>query len=194
MDGGSAPFVETPARIGPNAILQLVAVLDTEEGRTIRDWVMRGSGQSVPPHDAGMWPEAACRAVHLAVYRDLPSRAEGLMTKAGAATADYILANRIPGPAKALIRALPAALGARLLTAAITRHAWTFVGSGQFKVACRTPLTVEIANNPLSPGGGRACHWHAAVFVRLYQALVWPDARVEAMEARRTSRFVIHPR
>lgn len=194
MDGGSAPFAEKTARIGPNAILQLVAVLDAEEGRTTRDWVMRGSGQSVPPDDAGMWPEAACRAVHLAVYRDLPNRVEGLMAKAGAATADYILANRIPGPAKALIRALPAALGARLLTAAITRHAWTFVGSGHFRVASRAPLTVEIGNNPLSPGGGRHCHWHAAVFARLYQALVWPNARVEATEDRRASRFVIRAR
>ena len=193
MDGGS-PIAEGGARIGPNAILQLVAVLDRELGPAARDRVMQAAGQVVPPADAGMWHEAACRAVHLTVYRDLPDRAEVLMTMAGAATADYILANRIPGPAKALIRALPAALGARLLTAAITRHAWTFAGSGRFRVSGHAPLTIEIADNPLTPGAGRPCHWHAAAFTQLYQALVWPGATVEATEDRRTSRFVIRPR
>lgn len=86
-----------------------------------------------------MWPEAACRAVHLTVYRDLPGQAESLMTLAGAATADYILAHRIPGPVKALIRALPAPLGARFLTAAIARHAWTFAGSGRLSSPPGTP-------------------------------------------------------
>lgn len=193
MGGAFPPFADDGARIGPNAILQLVAVLDLEEGRPIRDWVMTSSGQSVPPEDAGMWPEAACRAVHLAVYRDLPERAEALMAKAGAATADYILANRIPVPAKLLIRSLPASLGARLLTAAIARHAWTFAGSGRFRVVSHSPLTMEIADNPLTPGSGRPCRWHAAVFARLFQALVWPCMQVEAMEDRRTSRFILHP-
>jgi divinyl protochlorophyllide a 8-vinyl-reductase len=193
MDGGLT-IAPDGARIGPNAILQLVAVLDRELGRAARDRVMQSAGQAVPPPDAGMWPEAACRAVHLTVYRDLPDRAEALMTMAGAATADYILANRIPGPAKALIRALPSPLGARLLTSAITRHAWTFAGSGRFRVSGRAPLTVEIEDNPLTPGAGRPCHWHAAVFTRLYQALVWPAARVSAVEDRRTSRFVIRRR
>jgi divinyl protochlorophyllide a 8-vinyl-reductase len=193
MDGGS-PLPKDGARIGPNAILQLVAVLDQEVGRAARDRLMQSAGQVVPPDGAGMWPEAACRAVHLAVYRDLPDLAEALMAKAGAATADYILANRIPGPAKALIRALPAPLGARVLTAAITRHAWTFVGSGRFRVMGHRPLTVEIEDNPLTPGAGRPCHWHAAVFTRLYQDLVWPAVRVSAVEEGRISRFVIGPR
>jgi divinyl protochlorophyllide a 8-vinyl-reductase len=193
MDGGF-PHPGEGARIGPNAILQLVAVLDDQLGRATRDRVMRAAVQVVPPPDAGMWPEAACRAVHLTVYRDLSDKAEALMTRAGTATADYILAHRMPGPAQALIRALPAPLGARLLTAAITRHAWTFAGSGRFAVTAHRPLTIEIADNPLSPGLGRPCHWHAAVFTRLYRALVWPAARVEATEDRRISRFVIRPR
>jgi divinyl protochlorophyllide a 8-vinyl-reductase len=194
MVGGHPSFAEDGARIGPNAILQLVSVLDHEMGRAARDRLMQAAGQAVPPADAGMWPEAACRAVHLTVYRDLPDRAAALMTRAGSGTADYILANRIPGPAKLLIRALPSVFGARLLTTAITRHAWTFAGSGRFSVTSHHPLTVEIADNPLTPGLERPCDWHAAVFARLYQALVWPAARVEAVEDRRVSRFVIHPR
>ena len=189
MDGGFPPL-EGCARIGPNAILQLVAVLDADLGRATRNRVMLAAGQTVPPPDAGMWPEAACRAVHQTVYRDLADLAPALMTRAGTATADYILANRIPGPAKALIRWLPAAFGARLLTAAITRHAWTFAGSGRFRVLSHRPLLLEIAGNPLGGPG----HWHAAVFARLYQALVWPDARVEFGEDHRVSHFLILPR
>lgn len=115
MDGGFPP-PDDGARIGPNAILQLVAVLDDRLGRAARDRVMQAAGQVAPPPDAGMWPEATGRAVHLTVYCDFPVLAEKLMTQAGEATADYILAHGVPGPAKALIRAMPAPLGARLLT------------------------------------------------------------------------------
>ncbi len=139
MDGGQ-PLAAPGARIGPNAILQLLPVLDRLEGRAARDRLLRGI--ALPPADAGMWPEAACRAAHLAVWQGCGDRAGTLLAAAGQGTADYILAHRIPRPAQALIRALPAALGARLLTAAIARHAWTFVGSGRFAVLSRRPLTL----------------------------------------------------
>jgi divinyl protochlorophyllide a 8-vinyl-reductase len=184
MDGGFA--VETGARIGPNAILQLLPVLDRTLGRAARDRLL--AGIDLPPPDAGMWPEAACRAAHLAVWQGLPE-ARVILAEAGEGTADYILAHRIPGPAKRLIRALPSPLGARLLTAAIARHAWTFAGSGRFRVATRAPLAFEIENNPLAFGG----YWHAAVFRRLFRALVWPEARVEAIADGSLSRFMVYP-
>ena len=189
MDGSFA--VDTGARIGPNAILQLLPVLDRSFGRAGRDRLL--SGIDLPPPDAGMWPEAACRAAHLAVWQGCGNQAGAILGRAGQGTADYILAHRIPGPAKVLIRSLPAPLGARLLTAAIARHAWTFAGSGRFQVITHTPLTVEIADNPLA-FPGRPCAWHAAVFTRLYRSLVWPEARVEAVEAEATSCFLILPR
>lgn len=185
MDGSA----QRGARIGPNAILQLVPVLDRLEGRGLRDEVLALAGATVPPPDAGMWPETACRAVHLAVYLLCADRAGRIMAEAGTGTADYILAHRIPGAAQRAIRAVPPWLGARLLTSAIARHAWTFAGSGRFRVASHAPLTLEIAANPLSPGG--PCHWHAAVFTRLYQALVWPGAVVETQDDLGCSRFVL---
>ena len=48
-------------------------------------------------------------------------------------TGDYLLAHRIPKPVQALLKRLPAPLAARVLLAAITRHAWTFAGSGRFE-------------------------------------------------------------
>jgi divinyl protochlorophyllide a 8-vinyl-reductase len=186
---GGSVAVEAGASIGPNAILQLLPVLDRSLGRAGRDRLL--SGIDLPPPDAGMWPESACRAAHLAVWQGLPDAAL-VLSEAGQGTADYILTHRIPDPAKRLIRALPAPLGARLLTAAIARHAWTFAGSGAFQVVGRRPLTFAMAQNPLGFGG----HWHAAVFGRLFRALVWPQARVETRVENGAvggERFVIFP-
>ena len=168
------------ARIGPNALLQLVPVLDRALGVAERAALFARAGVPVPPPDAGMWPEAEVARLHRAVAQARPDLAPGLMRAAGLATADYILANRIPRPAKALIRALPGRLGARLLTAAIGKHAWTFAGSGGFSVENQSPLTLAITANPLACGAKDApsCHWHAAVFEQLYATLVWPTAQV----------------
>lgn len=195
MDGAApraapAPATRREARIGPNAILQLLPVLDARLGRAGRDRLLRGI--DLPPFDAGMWPEAACRAAHGAVWQGLPD-APAILAEAGRGTADYILAHRIPGPARALIRVLPGPLGARLLTAAIARHAWTFVGSGRFRVAAQRPLIFEIADNPLG-FPGRPCVWHAAVFKRLFQSLVRPSVRVDHVTAGPVCRFLIHLR
>ena len=181
MDGGGV-FPDSGARIGPNAILQLVRVIDHFEGRAARDRMMAVAGVAMPPDDAGMWPEAECRAVHRAVHVVMPERADGLLRLAGTATADYILEHRIPRAAQVVIRLLPGVIGAQILSAAIARNAWTFVGSVRFRVAGRKPLAFEIVGNPLSPGEGRRCDWHAAVFERLFRRLVWRAAMVSEVE------------
>lgn len=183
---------DTGARIGPNAILQLVPVLDRFQGRVGRDRVLDAAGVAVPPADAGMWPESQCRAVHLAVWQGCGDRAAEILAAAGQGTADYILAHRIPGAARAVIRALPAPMGASLLSAAIARHAWTFAGSGRFAIVSRRPLTFQIEGNPLA-FPGLPCPWHASVFSRLFRALVWPCARVEDCHNGAVSRFIILP-
>lgn len=172
--------MHSAARIGPNALLQLVPVLDRVLGLAERRALFAGAGVPVPPPDAGMWPEAEVARLHRAVVQARPDLAPGLLRAAGLGTADYILANRIPRPAKAVIRALPAPVGARLLSIAIAKHAWTFAGSGRFAVKRARPLTVTIAANPLACGARDApsCHWHAAVFERLYATLVWPSTHV----------------
>lgn len=206
MDGGRGLTPEHHggrdggARIGPNAILQMIAVLDVQAGRAVRDRVMDLAGVAVPPADAGMLPEADCRAVHDAVRLVTGADATLLLRQAGLATGDYILAHRIPAAAQALIRALPAFLGARLLATAIARHSWTFAGSGRFRILSHRPLSFEIAGNPLCPDQARhpACVWHVAVFQRLFSALVWPDADVEEVACQATGadacRFVLHPK
>jgi divinyl protochlorophyllide a 8-vinyl-reductase len=67
-------------------------------------------------------------------------------------------------------------LGARVLAGAIARHSWTFAGSGSFRISGWRPLTFEVGGNPLVAGlrgDHPICHWHAAVFERLFARLVW---------------------
>lgn len=200
MDGGFVPVAAHEARIGPNAITQLVALLDRVEGRAVRDQVMAAAGVAVPDPALGMIAETDAAAVHLALRMALPERAEGLLRLAGLATGSYILKHRIPGPAQWMIRALPAPLGARVLAGAIARHSWTFAGSGAFRIAGWRPLTFEVERNPLVAGLREdrcACHWHAAVFERLFARLVWRGCVVREVACLaagdRLCRFEVRP-
>jgi divinyl protochlorophyllide a 8-vinyl-reductase len=125
-----------------------------------------------------MIPEGDAARLHNRLRLEFPSRAPDLARAAGFATGDYILAHRIPKSAQQVLSLLPAPLAARALSTAIARHAWTFAGSGAFRVV--DPWTFEIDDNPLVRGEhGLAplCHWHAAVFERLYATLVHRDVR-----------------
>jgi divinyl protochlorophyllide a 8-vinyl-reductase len=197
--GGTTHPHGTGGRIGPNAILQLAGVLVADGGLSLRDRVLDVAGVAMPPPDAGMWPEDDCRAVHLAVRQVLPAQADRLLWRAGLATAEYILAHRIPRAAQAVLRRLPASIARRLLAKAIARNAWTFAGSGQFRVVGHHPLTFEIAGNPLAaaPCGRPSCHWHVAVFERLFSALTRGGVTVTEVSCTAagdaTCRFVLLP-
>ncbi len=176
MDGG---YIYA-ARIGPNAILQLVPVLDRAIGNRARRGLFVEAGVALPPPDAGMLPETEVVRLHRSLWFWLPTLAPDILRQAGLSTADYILANRIPLLAQRAIRLMPAPLAARVLARAIAKHAWTFAGSGQFNVEGSRPLTLAIRQNPLATGtpNHASCHWHAAVFERLFSTLVWPAVQV----------------
>ncbi|PWJ19335.1 bacteriochlorophyll 4-vinyl reductase [Jannaschia seohaensis] len=166
-----------PALIGPNAILQMLPVLDRLGGPERRGQILARAGIFDLPDGTRMIPETQAAQLHRTLRQEEPILAPALAGEAGRATADYILAHRIPRPAQLLLRVLPAGPSAALLSRAIARHAWTFVGSGRFRVV--DPMTFEIADNPLVAGErseGCLCHWHAAVFARLYHVLVAADA------------------
>lgn len=190
-------MTQAAGRIGPNALLQLLPVLDAAG---LREAVFAAAGVPVPPGDAGMWPEDQVAAVHRRLRADWPVQAPGWLAAAGRGTGDYILAHRIPRPVQAILRASPAPLAAPLLALAIRRNAWTFAGSGRFCIAGWQPLVFEIAGNPLVAGERHArpvCHWHVAVLARLFGALVWPRAAVEETGCTAAGdpacRFVLRP-
>lgn len=167
-------------QIGPNAVLQLVPVLDAHEsGLGAR--LMALAGLDGLPSDTGLMPEGPAARLHGAVRRALPEMAPAILAQAGRRTADYILAHRIPPLAQRVLKVLPPVLAAPILERAIARNAWTFAGSGRFRVVGRGVFVLE--GNPLVAGERAAtcqCHWHAAVFERLFRVLV--DDRLRACE------------
>lgn len=167
------------ARVGPNAITQLSAVLEERRGKALADAVFDAGGllelRAHPPRE--MIDQSLAIAAHRALWKLLShDEAEALAFEAGVRTANYLLANRIPKLAQWVLKALPRRQAADVLLGAITRNAWTFSGSGRFS-GTREGATVHLAieANPLATG---PCAWHRGVFTRLFTELVSKDARV----------------
>lgn len=161
--------------IGPNAILQLMPVLERMAGRDGALRMLRQAGVAALPDGSEMIAEGDAARLHQWVRAMMGDQAAEMTQAAGQGTARYILAHRIPNPAQRLLRLLPAGLAARALSWAIAKHAWTFAGSGRFRVV--GPWRLEIADNPLVRGEISdicLCTWHAAVFQTLYRDLVHP--------------------
>lgn len=166
------------ALIGPNAILQLLPHLEARFGTDGTRDMLDLAGVEEVPDGSAMIPEEEAARLHRVMRIRAPEAAQELAVLSGTGTADYILAHRIPRVAQAILKALPAPLAARALTAAIRKHAWTFAGSGKFEP--KGPWIFEIHDNPLIRGEKSEtplCAWHAAVFERLYRVLVAPDCR-----------------
>ncbi len=147
------------------------------------DQMLARAGVFDVPDGTAMISERVAARLHRQLRAEEPELAPGLTAEAGRRTADYILAHRIPRPVQSLLKLLPSPLSARQLSAAIRRHAWTFAGSGRFRAV--DPWTFEIYDNPLVAGersGVCLCHWHAAVFARLYADLVHPRCQCAETE------------
>jgi divinyl protochlorophyllide a 8-vinyl-reductase len=117
----------------------------------IADWFDALPGEMVPAE--------AVHRLNMALLASLDGEAfDALMADAGARTGRYILKNRIPGAARALLKLLPAALASRALLKAIRANAWTFAGNAEVSVTPGHPAIIEIrqsladARMPLAPG------------------------------------------
>lgn len=175
------------ARIGPNAIIQVADAVQAAAGGGVTAELFAAAGLTPylrsPP--AGMVDEREVIRLHAALRARLPADdVRRIVRHAGAATGDYLLANRIPAIAQWVLRALPAGLASRALLAAIAKHSWTFAGSGTFTARPadrRTgrPVTVAIGDCPLCRGAhadAPICDYYAATFERLFRRLVAPAA------------------
>jgi divinyl protochlorophyllide a 8-vinyl-reductase len=171
-------------RIGPNAITRVAEVLLPHAGRRVTETVFGRAGLLPylvqPPQD--MVDEAEVTRLHAVLHDELGhQRARVVAREAGLRTGDYLLAHRIPRAVQAVLERLPAPLAARVLLAAIRRHAWTFAGSGHFEARAGQPVVLTIRHNPLCRGlhrGEPGCDFYAATFERLFQVLVHPRAQV----------------
>lgn len=183
------PPAEALGRIGPNAVTRVAEALTAFFGPGVASSVFRSAGLTAwwldPP--TRMVDETQVQALYQALHRLMgSSQAEHVTREAGERTAAYLLERRIPKPFQRLLKLLPARVSARLLLLAISRHAWTFAGSGVFsyvgpKLWGRTSAMLTIEHNPLCVGLSAdhpVCSFHAAVFEHLFAVLVHPASRV----------------
>jgi divinyl protochlorophyllide a 8-vinyl-reductase len=207
------PATDARPRIGPNAIIRLQEALQASVGSArARDLFERaGQGRHLAAPPVHMVDEVDVTALYTLLPLQLGSRlAAEVSGRAGLLTGDYLLAHRIPRPVQRLLHWLPATLAARVLIAAIQRHAWTFVGSGHFEVT-KIPastrqarsvggphdargtdrharLLLRVGHCPICRGSAQSapgCSYYAATFERIFVALVHPHTRVreEACQA-----------
>ena len=181
----SAALPGTHGRIGPNALTQLLPLLEKAGGAELRDELLAEAGVFDLPDMTGLIDEEPVARLHQAMRAGIPDLAPSLAWEAGVRTADYIIANRIPGPVRVLLKALPGWAAAPLLIRAIERNAWTFAGSGRFEVEARRPAVFLIHDNPVVRGEQSdtpLCRWHSGVFERLFRVLVDDRCRAEETE------------
>lgn len=142
------------ARIGPNAILQLVPVLEEAAGLEITSHILAMAGViELPDAGAGLMDEGPAARLHQAMRLELPDVAPRLACEAGRRTGEYILKNRIPLAAQRVLRLLPARLSAPLLARAVAKHAWTFLWVGP--VSSGLKLACCLRDRRQSNGAGR---------------------------------------
>jgi divinyl protochlorophyllide a 8-vinyl-reductase len=171
-------------RIGPNAITRVAEALTLSHGLggTRRLFEQAGLLHHLLSPPERMVDEGEVLQLHRVLRATLGvAVATDVVRAAGRRTAAYLLAHRIPKPLQVVLRYTPAPLAARVLLAAITRNAWTFVGSGHFTVHPGRPWVLRIRDNPLCRGlvaEVPSCDFYAATFQSLFVALVHPKAQV----------------
>jgi divinyl protochlorophyllide a 8-vinyl-reductase len=169
-------------QIGPNAIIQVHRALEQMLGAPLSERVFAEAdlARHLLRSPQRPVPEQEVRSLHMALRHALgESQAEAVAREAGRRTAQYLLAHRIPGPAQALLRLLPARLALGALLRAMQPQAWTFAGSGRFDshMIWRGPTlaVLSIHDNPLCRGlqlPDPACAYYAATFEHLMRTLV----------------------
>lgn len=190
-DPGVAPGHATAA-IGPNAVLQLIQAMDSQVGPSTTDALLKECDltryRDQPPE--GLIEEQTVIAVYQTLRRRHAAEdVEALSAEAGRRTAAYLLEHRIPAPAAALLRILPAPLSARALLRAIAAHAWTFAGSSAFEHVGGPRPRVSLLDSPLCrerPLEAPGCTFYLATFEALFRALVHRNTRARTLECRAT--------
>jgi len=169
------PDHATHVGIGPNALTQLFEPIRKNCGEEALSRLLLDAGIIALPDMLGLMDEAPVIRFHTQLHYTLPEKAHLIERQAGIGTAKYILENRIPKLAQFILKALPKAISARILSNAINHNAWTFAGSGSFRITSRKPIIFSIVNNPLvrdMTSHKPLCVWHEAVFETLFQELV----------------------
>lgn len=178
----------SPARIGPNAIIQVFAATRERMGAAFAEALLRDATPYRPDTlPTEMVDEAEPRAlIRALVDRAGPFLATSVLREAGHRTGDYLLAHRIPRVAQWVMRVAPTRVALRILLTAMQRNAWTFAGSGRFVVPAGAGAPALVFEScPMCRGMHEArpmCDFYGGTFERLIRTLVSRHATVIEVE------------
>jgi divinyl protochlorophyllide a 8-vinyl-reductase len=174
MDG----MPPSEARIGPNAITRVAEAAEARLGRHAMAAIFAEAGLShhlISPPER-MVPESDVTLLHRGLRGMLDvASARSIGREAGARTAAYLLANRVPGAMQLLLRGLPARIAAHVLLRAVARHSWTFAGGAGFHAKPGKPSVVSLEGCALcrgETGQDMLCDYYGATLEGLFRALV----------------------
>ena len=170
-----------PAKIGPNSIIQTVAALEAKYGKAEADarLTVAGQGHLIGNLPSEMVEEKKFHNLVTSLDKELDSGVLAeLLNDSGQRTAAYLLKVRIPGFFQTLLKPLPPGLAFKLLFFAISKNAWTFVGSGDFSYTTgKKPVITVKVTHPALPVVG---NFYLGTFTKLLKELVNPDTKIEA--------------
>lgn len=173
--------MKEPAKIGPNSIIQTVAALEAKYGKAEADarLTVAGQGPLIDNLPSEMVEEEKFHSLVKSLDKELdPGVLTELLNDSGQRTAAYLLKVRIPGFFQTLLKPLSPGLAFKLLFFAISKNAWTFVGSGDFNyITGKTPVITIKVTSPSLPVVG---NFYLGTFTKLLKELVSPDTKIDA--------------
>jgi divinyl protochlorophyllide a 8-vinyl-reductase len=175
---------QTVSKIGPNAIIQTVHALKEIVGlRQTEELLACADRTDLLAHlPEEMIDEQEFQALVGTLFAQLGEpQALRILRRSGQLTARYLLRHRIPQPAQRMLRLLPETIALRLLLAAINKHAWTFVGSGEFRYTLGRNPAITITRCILCAdlqSETPICSFYTGCFEHLFRTLIDPRARV----------------
>lgn len=170
---------DTPSRIGPNSIIQTVNALEATFGKNKTETLLRkiGQGYLIGNLPKEMVEESKFHTLVGKLQKEIGDQATAAILKeSGSRTARYLLQVRIPKPFQLVIKPLPATIAFRLLFFAISKNAWTFAGSGEFKYTMEKPPVIDL--KVTFPSKEVVGNFYLGTFTTLLQELVNPNSSV----------------
>lgn len=164
-----------------NMILPIHDVLGRFIGAEDRDRMFSDAGLKFLPNPQDPVRERLVAQLHQSIRRELPDLWPGIMSSAGEKAAQVVLDYRLDASSRDLLRKLPWSLATWMLVRTTTQHAWTFSGSGEFRVV-RTSM-LEISNNPVTRSeisASPVCLFQQTVLENLFAKAI--DTRLRCRE------------